>query len=350
MTFDGHYSDGRTAARHDVRIELLDDALVVHRSDGDPIARWAYDEIVLLDEPVVGTFRIGSTIAPDERLVVSSVEFGTALRARAPHLSTARRARRRRRFFVGALLALAPLVLIGAAWALQQAVRVVAPLVPVTWERPLGRYVRAELIEGHKVCNGASGRDALMKLVARLGAAADPAVRFDVEVVDFDVTNAFALPGGTIIVFDQLVRHAHSADELAGVLAHEMAHVLHRDPTQAVLRSVGWSLMVRSLFGGTPGAQLGSVLLQLANSRAAEDAADREALAILRRAGLRTDGLATFFERLEREHPSADLLPTILSTHPPTPARRAAIGTPDHHGATALERRAWNAVRRVCYR
>ena len=193
-----------------------------------------------------------------------------------------------------------------------------------------------------------AGRAALTTLVARLGAAAGRGIPFDVQVIDIDVTNAFALPGGVILVFDRLVRRARSPDELAGVLAHEMAHVLHRDSTQAVLRSVGFSLLVRSVFGSTPGAQMGSVLLQLANGRAAEEAADAEALAILRRAGLRTDGLGKFFARLEEESPPASMFPTVLSTHPPTPARRAAVTSPDHSGHTALDRRSWAAVRRMC--
>ena len=346
--FDGHYSDGQTAARHDVQVDITPDALVLHERNGTPIARWPFAELVLLDEPTPGTLRLGRSVTPDTRLVVSDTAFAMAVRARAPHLSSARRERRRRWLLVAVLLGFAPLVIVGAGWLLQKAVGVLAPQVPLSWERPLGDFVQKQLIEDHRVCNAAAGQAALKSLVTRLAKAADRTVPFQVQVVDIDVTNAFALPGGSIVVFDRLVRRARSPDELAGVLAHEMAHVLHRDPTQAVLRSVGVSLLVRTFFSGAPGAQMGSMLWQLANGRAAEEAADREAMAILRRAGLRTDGLGEFFKRLEEESPTASSMPTVLSTHPPTPERRAAVTTNDHRGETALNRRAWAAVRRMC--
>lgn len=348
MGYRGNWSDGRSAARHEVTVEFADDALVLHALDGTSLARWEFGEIVLLDEPVPGTLRLGRTVTPDARLVVDDAAFAHALRERTPHLSLARRAARRRWLMAAMLIFLAPLVAAGAGWALQRAAQALAPLVPLAWERPLGDYARTQLVEGHRVCDADAGRAALAHLAMRLGAAADRSVPFDVQVVDIDVTNAFALPGGAIVVFDRLVRRARSPDELAGVLAHEMAHVIHRDPTQAVLRSVGFTLLVRSLLGGAPGAQLGGVLFQLANSRSAEEAADREALAILRRAGLRTDGLAKFFDRLEQEAPSDSSMPTILSTHPPTPERRAAVTTDDHGGQPALDRAAWAAVRRIC--
>ena len=57
--FEARYSDGRTAARHDIHVVILDDALLLRTRAGDPIARWVLAELVLLDEPVPGTLRLG---------------------------------------------------------------------------------------------------------------------------------------------------------------------------------------------------------------------------------------------------------------------------------------------------
>ena len=106
------------------------------------------------------------------------------------------------------------------------------------------------------------------------------------------------------------------------MLAHELSHVELRHGSRRLLRTLGGSLVLSWMFGTTDPSVLVGVLRELESKRhdrGEEAAADSEGLALLARAGISPQGMATFFERLARE-PS---LPELLSTHPDPGARAA---------------------------
>ena len=70
--------------------------------------------------------------------------------------------------------------------------------------------------------------------------------RTRVVVVNGDMANAFTLPGGTILILNGMLRLTSSSDELAGIVAHEMGHIQHRDALAATSRAVGWRKRRRS--------------------------------------------------------------------------------------------------------
>ena len=94
-----------------------------------------------------------------------------------------------------------------------------------------------------------AGRAALDKLVGKLEAAAALPFPLHVEVVRRAEPNAMALPGGHIYVDDGLIAKAQTPDELAGVLAHEIGHVAHRDGTRTVLQTAGLSFLFGMMLG-----------------------------------------------------------------------------------------------------
>ncbi|WP_308917678.1 M48 family metallopeptidase [Jannaschia sp. LMIT008] len=139
-----------------------------------------------------------------------------------------------------------------------------------------------------------------------LRAAAPPPPRGARDVLLFrdmgGTPNAFALPGGTVVVTDGLVDALRDdPDALAGVIAHELAHVRERHGLHGLYRALGIYAML-SLLVGDPGPVLdsllleGNTLLQLAGTRAAERDADAGAVPILRAAGYDPDGLARFLD------------------------------------------------------
>src|SRR5207245_7241326 len=89
----------------------------------------------------------------------------------------------------------------------------------------------------------ATGRAALGRLIGKLEAAAALPIRLDAKVVRRADSNAVALPGGRIYLFEGLIDKSERVDELAGVLAHEIGHVAHRDGTRAILQSAGISFL-----------------------------------------------------------------------------------------------------------
>ena len=141
--------------------------------------------------------------------------------------------------------------------------------------------------------------------------------------------NAFALPGGTIIVTDALANEFPEPDIIAGILGHEMAHVYEDHSLKQLYGAAGTYLLVLLIIGD-PGPVLedilleGQILLSLVFSREHEREADAIGLKIAADAGYDPAALATFFEKLEEKFGSGSRN-TWLSTHPSNAERIAEI-------------------------
>ncbi len=154
--------------------------------------------------------------------------------------------------------------------------------------------------------------------------------------MDGSYPNAFALPGGLIVISDELITLA-SNDELAAVLAHEIGHWQLRHGLQGVLRNSAALLVVCTVTGDLTGlttfaGTLPFTLLQRGYSREFEEEADAYALDLLRQARIDVVHLATILKKLEEARPKQGQDFTYLSTHPATAdritqihARRAAL-------------------------
>jgi predicted Zn-dependent protease len=235
-----------------------------------------------------------------------------------------------------------------------------ALLLPPAWEERLGRSLVPELITATAgsesappaVCSDAAGRAVLDRLTRRLAAPLDSAYDITVTVAAGKTINAFTAPGGQIVLFEGLLSFSRSADEVAGVLAHEMAHVAARHPTRAVIRSIGYRHLIDALIGGTvaPGwvAGLGEVLVTTSYGRQDERDADAAATMTLRAAGIRGDGLGRFLARLRQRRGEFPEVLAFLSTHPPADQRVAALGATAADGDRGLTDGEWAALRNIC--
>ena len=172
----------------------------------------------------------------------------------------------------------------------------IAAMLPRSVLAPIGRSVVTEL-GGDKGCDATDGKAALDSLLRRLRPAQGFIEPITLTVADRPVVNAFAAPGGQIVIFRGLIDKAQSADELAGVLAHEVTHVQHRHPGKMLIRQAGLSLLIKAIAGDVGQAADTAVLLR--GSRNAERAADAGALDLLRQAHISPAGFADFFKRME---------------------------------------------------
>ena len=345
-----YYHDGRTAARHEARISVGEEAVDIVGSDGAPLARW----------PLISVRRSGprhfGLDEGDARLVVDDPDLAAFLGRRAAKAARPYR-RGMPRVFQWAGLVIAGLC--GAFVAVAELLPGMAEHVPVSWEVALGDEIRDDALSVFKrisggdgrTCSSAEGSEALAGLATRLAAAAGAAeFPFSVTVVDLTLQNAVALPGGRIMLFRGLLNLAERPDEIAAVLAHEMAHGIRRHPLRALIRSEGIgvlsSLVLPDGIAGRVDSGVAQVLLHTSYSRQAEAEADALAFAALRRAGIRADGMASLFERL-REKYGAGRMPTLLSTHPDI-EERIAEARAQPGGGDALTDAEWTALRRIC--
>lgn len=245
-------------------------------------------------------------------------------------LTRSRRTLGRRGIFAAlgaAVLLLALAVWAGFGWAVERAV----DLIPREWERELGRSAAAGVLEGTKVCSDPAMTAATRELGTRLvGALEQCPYDFKIRVLDDSEVNAFALPGGYLFIHRGLLEQASDSDEVAGVLAHEIQHVMLRHGVSNLVRQAGFMILLQALVGDASAVertvlQSAADLASMSFSREQESEADRTGLALLRRASLDGSGLERFLARLAGEEGKAREALTFLTTHPASGERAEAL-------------------------
>lgn len=340
------FFDGERAAAHDVAPQLDAQTLLIRTADGTILARWPIADIIA-DEPVVPGDEVTlarrkhpARLRTDDTVLLSSLAgAGVRLRHRwqgyAWHWSV----------LAAALLTTA----LGIVLLITELPQVVASFVPTSWEDRIGASEEAALFKRHHRCETPSGQLALDTLMARLRAAGGVVRPVTIAVLNDPQVNAFALPGGHVLVMRGLIDTVDDGPELAAVIAHELGHVAHDDPTTLMVRRMGIGLLAAAMGWndalGTA-ANFGGDFVTMAYSRQAEAAADAASQQFLTAAGLRADGLGRFFDRMEQREGQSHDIPW-LATHPPTEERRAHATT-STAGAPPFTDMEWAALRSIC--
>ena len=360
MRFAATYRDGVSAEGRPAFV-VADGAFLVIEVEGGRPMRWPAAEVRDADppeavRPALRLRRLGS----DERLSVDDAEAAAAIRAACPDLAKGegggRAVWRPVLLWGGAAVAVVGLFF----WLVLPALAgFIAEAIPSDLERRFGARLVPGIAdavgrrtgEGTAVCGDSDGDARLTALVDRVRPPADEIVPLRVWVVRSPLVNAVALPGGHIVVFSGLLGFAESGDELAGVLAHEIGHVMLRHPTRMAIEratvSAFFGLFFGDVAGGTVLGGVGTLLLGNAYSRDMERAADELGADILSRNGLDPRALARFFERLGVQYKDQERLFAFFSTHPPSDERAAAIDAPPAE-IRPIDPEQWRSVRRMC--
>ncbi len=208
----------------------------------------------------------------------------------------------------------------------------IAPHVPESWERNVGDAIVGDF--GDNRCREAEGQRVLESLVERVepGATRGPnPIR--IATLDFPIFNAAALPGGHIIVFQGALDEVEDPDALAGVVAHEIAHVRRRHVTQALIRELGIGALIR-LFAGDVGVNA-QQLVSLSYTRENEAEADGDAIAMLQRAHISPKPTGDLFTHLaDQEGEEPGFTGEFLQSHPLSRKRAKRFEEAEEKGAT----------------
>lgn len=327
--FAGTYFDGRSAKRHAVEVWRTPQGLLI-RGDTVGELRWPYadlrrDERTSPDEPL--RYEHGPAHAA-EVLVVPGGGFLPEPRG----VGSGAFGRLRRRS-IGSLIlpALVTLAAIISVWflALPPLAARLASRVPTEWEQKLGATAVETFTTTHRVCTDPAQVAAIERLLAQLTAnGSGGPYAYQVRIIEDPLVNAMAAPGGHILLFRGLINDVASSDELAGVLAHEIEHVVQRHGVEAILREMPAQVLVGAVMGSSP---LGGNVAQIAYSLGAssyqrndEREADAGAVTRLSAAGISPNGMIDFFRRSAAEDGEAGLL-QYLSSHPASAERMAAL-------------------------
>ena len=235
-----------------------------------------------------------------------------------------RQVRHRGRFVWGLVGGVILATVLGLWFQSDLLVEIAVSRIPVEWEQKLGESAYRDFLSHQEVMKEGPAVAALGEMTQRMTAQIpDSPYKFEVTVVKSDVINAFALPGGYVVVFTGLMKKAESGEEVAGVLSHELNHVLQRHGLERIVKSLGLMTVAAIVFGNQQGLvgmmkQLGVELFTLKFGREQETEADLKGLQLLQRAKINPAGMITFFERLsEKDEGRMEW----LSTHPMSAAR-----------------------------
>lgn len=223
-------------------------------------------------------------------------------------------------------------------WLWRSARAGVVDRLPASIDQQIGDAAWAEYASQDASARFPVSAAAVRTLVERIAATIpreDVAAGFTYQaaIIDKDEANAFALPGGRMVVYTGLLRRATAVDQLAGVIGHEIAHVARRHGLRSMIDQAGTMLVVSAVVGDVGGlagvlTQGATVALLSAHSRDHERDADAEGARLLAAAGLDPHGLIAFF-RLLQAMPGSES-PTALawvSSHPQHGERIAALET-----------------------
>ncbi|MDF3416157.1 M48 family metallopeptidase [Sulfitobacter sp. M57] len=361
LGFDGlgaAYFDGDSPVAQNVSMHIAAGILQIGLDDG-VILRWPVEEVRQLPDSAGGdVVTLRRTTDPLARLCVTDQNLLKHLPER--HRAAPPKGR-------GRLAAWA----IAAVAAVGVQIFVLVPLladnlagfIPPAGERALGEATFGQIREAMdetglnplQICEGPEGRAALEALVQRLNPDSEMRHDISLSVLDHDMVNAFALPGGFVVLFRGLIEAAEGPDELASVLAHEIGHVVSRDPTRHALRSAGSIGILGLLFGDFAGGAavlfLTERLISAQYSQAAETAADEFAHRMLAQAGINPGALGDMFATMREEGGDANGVIAHLLSHPALDARIKAAHAQVDAGAVytpSMSKADWAAVQAIC--
>ncbi|MFD1343718.1 M48 family metallopeptidase [Litorisediminicola beolgyonensis] len=361
MTLRGAYFDGVCPVPHPVAISLDREhgILVMELSDGSR-ERWPLERIrEVPDQAATEGLALRLVGGRTRRLYLPE----RSLLADLPmpfRRSSAISAKRLTVWLLGALTAVLLVILV----IVPQLSNRLADAIPPKGEAALGAMSSRHIIDalattsGGEIteCTNADGRAALDHLTRELTRGIALPSELSVRILRSDQRNAFALPGGHILMLRGVLDLAETPEEFAGVLAHEIGHVYSRDGVREALRSAGTvgilTVVLGDFAGGAVVLLLTDRLIAARHSKSTEIRADVFAEAVLRRQGLGPKPMIDMFQRLldtsgQLEGPLAYFL-----SHP-QPAERIAV-LRERPSATVprdtplLSDAEWRALQAIC--
>jgi predicted Zn-dependent protease len=337
----GEFFDGRSAQGQPVWLRLDAGELCLHRqADAEDAAlkRYAQGQVTWPEKTRHGVRQI---LLPDGGVVSladAAAWDGWAEQQGLGQVLAARWALSWRTTLASTLMLVA--VLLGAGiWGLPWAADKAAPWVPMSVRQQIDSSAMAQLRRQGWLLPSAMPAGTAQQVegeLKRLLAAAyapgeAPAITLAVyRMPDWAGPNAFALPGGQVVVSDALLRLLPAEEGrlhpgVLGVLAHEVGHVHRLHGLRNVLASSATGVLLGWWFGDYSStlAAVPTLIIQAGYSRAAEREADDEALRILRAAGVDPRGMVAFFAALKKAYPERDGDSPVfgLATHPPDSER-----------------------------
>jgi len=226
------------------------------------------------------------------------------------------------RFWLAASTLILVVVCIGGYYGVLAAARTAVRALPISIDEKIGKMA----IQSMELEKRLDSDHPASKLISKIVDVLKPhatvqGMNFQVMVVDSDEVNAFALPGGQIVMYTGLIKKAESSEQIAGVMAHEISHATLRHGLQSLSQSLGIVAAIQFMTGDVGGlVALGAHVAQesvlTSYSRNSETEADLEGARMLHAAKIDPKAMADFFNLLKEEEGDIPGVMAWISTHP----------------------------------
>ncbi len=204
-------------------------------------------------------------------------------------------------------------------------VKSIADKLPPTWEKEVGDKLFTQVELEYKLVEDSLLIDELTKtLLPLVKSINDTSFKFKFYIANNATLNAFAMPGGNVVIHSGIIESAESWEELMGVLAHELAHVTQRHHVRGIISNIGIYAVLSTFIGDASAiigtlTQAGGSLTSLKTSREYETESDEIGWDYLIKANINPTGMIGMFKKLQKEHPEpeeTEKYTSILSSHP----------------------------------
>ena len=363
VEYKATFNDGETAANQAavLRPDLVAGVLRIFGADGLEIRTWAFSDLRELPDHGHRNAIVLTKEGSEERLLVRGRTAMSDLSSLAPKLRKKQVDRgqlgRVWRWAFGTVVAMALLLFVIIPGLADNLARYVPPDREVAFGRTFVKHMTNLLVDEHiekKVCVSGQTQHALNDFANSIAADLELEYPIEVSVLNISLVNAFAMPGGQVVVTRGLIDEAQNGEEVAAVVAHEVGHVVNKDPTRIALRAAGsaglLSMFLGDFAGGGLIAVLSEQLLNAGYTRDAETAADAFAHQAMAQKGLSPHALSDFFERLQESYGDADGVVAAFMSHPRF-ADRIAAADAAHGGdleGEAFTADEWANLRSIC--
>jgi predicted Zn-dependent protease len=363
MIFNAEFLDGLSSRSQEVLVELLDNTLFIRDSAGALLAEWRLD--LIRDEnipPHKDMLLLSVGAANSARLRITDTLFVEQIGYRCPSLRKRRKADHKGTSkLIAAVAGVVVLVVVGFTYGIPYLAGGITALIPDETRQQVGDLVKDQIIEsvttdkdaGTAVCSNSVSQRSFVRLLDQLSeVSGDQNNRIQITIINSPEANAFALPGGQILVFAGLLKLTDDPNAIAAVIAHEYAHVLGQHPEKLYVSNLGMAAALSLIFGdvsgGTAIAAIGQMALGASYSREFEREADKFAISSMSALNYDVSPLALLLEKLASKQPEPGILSFIVS-HPGVEERKTHLKAAGNTGTeNAFTKSEWLAIKSVC--
>ena len=353
--FEISYYDGETSVSHNAFLSLKQDFWIIEYVDplaGNSTVYWEIDRVERdLGFTSLFIFRYGDF--PKQTLECKDDRLLSSLKQLYPRKPFFDKKidfllRQSTTLILGLTAVLIAVMICSYVYILPWFAEKAAGQIPVSMEIKLGEMMYENTIAHYAKDDSLTAR--VNDFVKEIDFKTDYPI--EVTVVNENEMNAFAMPGGHVVIYDQLLSKMKSKDELAGLLAHEVSHVHYRHSLKSLFRTLSGYLAISLLLNDVNGiaavlADNSNMLVNLNYSRNLEQEADEKAVEILKSNHLNLNGFVDLLALLQTGN--TDLEPfKLLNTHPLT-KERIAFAEKMAKGQAGIERnesleKKWQAI------